>query len=764
MFRPTYNILNLIIIVLFNFLTYPTLAQMPPASLTQEEEKIVEEFGNKYDKLDIDFTTKKGKKDWLILKGQDPEGAKLFCKAMRLSVNGFEKLMKIPEIESFDKKQKLLDSIYLENPDYHQLAKEYQNKPIALDSLLSLKIKSNSLPKFKNMEDFIVYYFDGDSSDLTLIDYYLESVNSSDKKILDMMHKEYGKMLENEEVGLPDIKRFVNSIASLDEEEEYESINHFEGSLILDDLIYSWVNRPNIEKRYSKYLALNVPDSIKAEKIYNLLNRNKGRLLDFKRRFFQFIQESQNEEWKALLNEWRNEYKKYNEFFFIHKNSVTMHAPLLEKQTEIVLELDEKIMGLVPFDEPEYYSWRDVQKKLEDKEAAIEIIRFNNYEESTSKVYYLFIIILPSDALKLVVLENGIDLEGKLYDDYNTLFYDDNYSNDSLMKTRKRVFDAFWGDVQKELEGIEKVYLSQDGIYHKLNINTLPIPNKKYLFDTIDIVFLNRTSTIVFNNTTKNSPDLSIDALLIGSPDYNFKITSNSNIDKSRFRYLKESKSEIDSIKKILDKNNISSRVLTDKNATESSLDDKNPTIVHFSTHAFFTEIPSELYRKASLNLENYSFKPQETIPISSSLGMDKTKLDPYLRSGIALTGANSINISSKNYADGILYSYEIENLDLRNTELVFLNACSTGKGDISNGQGVYGLQRAFFIAGADCVIMSLEKEWDSNSKFTSRFYHYYFQHNRNKNIAFKETIKEIRKKFKNDAPYTWGKYVMISM
>ena len=83
------------------------------------------------------------------------------------------------------------------------------------------------------------------------------------------------------------------------------------------------------------------------------------------------------------------------------------------------------------------------------------------------------------------------------------------------------------------------------------------------------------------------------------------------------------------------------------------------------------------------------------------------------MRSGLALTGAN---LTKRDEDDGILTALEAANLNLWGTKLVTLSACDTGVGEVRTGEGVYGLRRAFFLAGAETLVMSL---WPVNDAVT---------------------------------------------
>jgi CHAT domain-containing protein/tetratricopeptide (TPR) repeat protein len=131
--------------------------------------------------------------------------------------------------------------------------------------------------------------------------------------------------------------------------------------------------------------------------------------------------------------------------------------------------------------------------------------------------------------------------------------------------------------------------------------------------------------------------------------------------------------------------------VLTGMRASKSALFHANaPSILHIASHAFF--VPDE------------GEKTEAPLAGTRSMRANVTSPNPLLRSGIALAGANL----SRRDNDGILTALEASTLNLWGTRLVTLSACDTGVGDVKNGEGVYGLRRAFFVAGAETLVMSL--------------------------------------------------------
>ena len=181
--------------------------------------------------------------------------------------------------------------------------------------------------------------------------------------------------------------------------------------------------------------------------------------------------------------------------------------------------------------------------------------------------------------------------------------------------------------------------------------------------------------------------------------------------------------------------------------ASESNFKKQHsPRVLHVATHGyFFKDIP----------MENDQMR---------FMGMDRERVvqDPMLRSGLLLAGANKALAGAESEREnGLLSAPEASLLDLSETELVVLSACETGRGEIKNSEGVYGLRKAFSNAGAENTIMSLWKVDDKvTQEFMTTFYTYWLEDKMPIREAFKSTRSFIKSKYPQ--PYYWGAFILV--
>lgn len=137
---------------------------------------------------------------------------------------------------------------------------------------------------------------------------------------------------------------------------------------------------------------------------------------------------------------------------------------------------------------------------------------------------------------------------------------------------------------------------------------------------------------------------------------------------------------------------------------------------------------------------------------------------NPLLQSGLLLAGANlhGKGASELGGEDGVLTALEVSAMDLHGTELVVLSACETGLGKVEQGEGVYGLRRAFQMAGARTVVSSLWQVPDMESmKFMRSLYSMNSQTYPElmRKVAL-QRISEARLRGRPTHPFTWGAFV----
>jgi CHAT domain-containing protein/Tfp pilus assembly protein PilF len=130
---------------------------------------------------------------------------------------------------------------------------------------------------------------------------------------------------------------------------------------------------------------------------------------------------------------------------------------------------------------------------------------------------------------------------------------------------------------------------------------------------------------------------------------------------------------------------------------------------------------------------------------------------NPLLRSGIALAGAN---LTHESRDDGILTALEAAALDLWGTRLVTLSACDTGVGEVRNGEGVYGLRRAFVLAGTETLVMSLWPVSDAIAREGMVAYYTGLRAGLGRGDALRQSKLAMLKRPSRQHPYYWASFI----
>jgi len=172
-------------------------------------------------------------------------------------------------------------------------------------------------------------------------------------------------------------------------------------------------------------------------------------------------------------------------------------------------------------------------------------------------------------------------------------------------------------------------------------------------------------------------------------------------------------------------------RLLTGPEATKESIRRLSaPRILHIASHAFFLDDAPAAAVGPSVN--------------------------PLIRSGLALAGANA----KPDRADGVLTALEASGMDLWGTELVTLSACDTGVGEVHNGEGVYGLRRAFVLAGAQSLVMTLWPVSDYVARDTMVAYYTGLRDGLGRGDALRQAKLAVLQQAGRGHPYFWAGFI----
>jgi CHAT domain-containing protein/tetratricopeptide (TPR) repeat protein len=329
-----------------------------------------------------------------------------------------------------------------------------------------------------------------------------------------------------------------------------------------------------------------------------------------------------------------------------------------------------------------------------------------------------------------------------------------------------------WDPVVTKLQGVDAIFIVPDASLQLVNLAALPADDGRYLVEAGPVIHhLSTERDLVRQAARRYTGD---GALIVGDPDLDartpMQIASTRSVDSTapacaefrqvRFAPLAASRDEVRDVRSLLSPN-ASIFELTGPAASESAFKRLAPgrRLIHIATHGFFLQDRCDSALASARARGTAATVPPGTP--SQVLGDN-----PLLLSGLTLAGANrrAESSASSGAEDGILTAEEVASLDLGGVEWAVLSACETGVGKVLPGEGVLGLRRAFAVAGAGTLIMSL---WRVDDEATREWMGALYRGRlgglstaeavRN---ASRTMIRERRQKGKSTHPYYWGGFV----
>lgn len=628
------------------------------------------------------------------------------------------------------RKGKLEDywSLHIETANYFTLLKQYDSANKVLDEILA---NQNSLGVTKEVFQKAQLYKAYTLSDIGKYDESLAlmtiCMNNDKNKILDkilfLSAAERENYISSKSNAIRDINRTL--IKYLDKAPQF-------GSIILDNEIFI-----------------------------------KGLALETNTKLLQMANSSNDPELSELLDKIKTGKSKLDNLYTQNNASANEIIELENKITAWEKALNKKLGSNFKDDYKKNYA-NEIKNKLKPNEILVDFFsreKLNDADNDTI-VYYAIVLAKEFKYPKILKVTDSKAL-GNLFANSDKVssaaqlarIYDTRGSKlaNTKMLDGLNCYTLIWQKIDSLLGGKKDVYITPSGYLNKIAFAAIKDTNQVYISDKYNIHVLSSSRQILKAENTK-APKKKV-GFVLGGIDYDNDSTAmtasvplatrsytfDNDSTRSGFSYLPGTATETQKIVSYLSDRKYSVKYLTGKQATEEQfklMQTANPYFIHLATHGFYL--------------------PESKKNTSSLIGTTAKSDNPLLRSGVLLAGGNKAWLGKPiaiGKEDGILNSFEISNLDLRQTKFVVLSACETGLGDIKGSEGVFGLQRAFKLAGVEYIINSL---WQVPDEQTSELMQNLYFHWA-KGIPFEEAFFKAQKTMKAKyEPYYWAAFQLV--
>lgn len=283
-----------------------------------------------------------------------------------------------------------------------------------------------------------------------------------------------------------------------------------------------------------------------------------------------------------------------------------------------------------------------------------------------------------------------------------------------------------------------QVLVSPDGDLNLLPFQALVDDGGRFLVERYDFVYLTSGRDLL-RPAAASRPGA---PLIVANPAFGTPSAAGGVVSRS-FKPLPGTAAEAVALARLLP----DAQILDGARATEAAVKQaRRPAVLHIATHGFFLTGSA---RDAAAGTRGFQASASGSV----------TRIPPLLRSGLALAGVNARRRTGTE--DGILTASEAAMLDLDGTELVFLSACESGLGVVNAGESVYGLRRAFVIAGARSQLLTLWQVSDAETKtFVTAFYQALIG-GATRSVALRSAQREALGDPQRQHPFYWAPFIL---
>jgi len=308
--------------------------------------------------------------------------------------------------------------------------------------------------------------------------------------------------------------------------------------------------------------------------------------------------------------------------------------------------------------------------------------------------------------------------------DWRAVLSDPEAIADRVDTRGERVTELLWAPLESAVAGATELLVVPDGPLSAAPFGALPVGDGRYLIEDLPVTYLDRANDLLLQ--PQGEPE---GAVVVGGIDYDgIQSTLVASVrgalaacNEGGFASLPGTEVEAEAFADRWQRTRqtdvlVLQRAAATETAVAAAMQGK--AVAHLATHGFF----STGRCKSALEGDGY---------------------DPMLLSGLVFAGAN---LPSDPLApeDGVLTAAEVATLDLSSTGLVVLSACQTGLGEVRSGEGVLGLRRAFAIAGAHSLVMSLWSVSDAaTAELMDEMYRHYLR--RRKPLSASAALREAK-------------------